>query len=134
MNDIFQFPTPKQILNLNEAELVSIKSGFRAKYIKDAASLVETNIINFHEISKLSDKEALCELVKIKGVGPKVASCVLIYSFNRLNIVPVDIWIKRGIEKYFSNGWPNCVKGIEGIAAQYLYNYLRLKQEGEKNA
>jgi len=123
---MFKFPTPEQILSLSYEELESIKSGFRAKYIKNAAELVMNGTINLKRLAAMPNDEALNVLMTIKGVGVKVGSCVLIYGFNKLDVVPVDVWVKRGIDKYFKNGWPGEVKGLEGVAAQYLYNFLRI--------
>ena len=133
ISGMFKFPTPEQILNLSDETLESIKSGFRAKYIKNAAELVMNNIIALKELAAKPNDEALEELMKIKGVGVKVGSCVLIYGFNKLDVVPVDVWVKRGIDKYFKNGWPEEVKGLEGVAAQYLYNFVRIFECQQQN-
>ena len=133
ISGMFKFPTPQQILNLSSEELESIKSGFRAKYIKNAAELVMNGTVNLKELAAKPNNEALNELMIIKGVGIKVGSCVLIYGFNKLDVVPVDVWVKRGIDKYFKNGWPEEVKGLEGVAAQYLYNFLRIFERQQQN-
>lgn len=133
ISGVFKFPTPQQILNLSDEKLESIKSGFRAKYIKNAAELMMNGTVNLKELAAKLNDEALDELMQIKGVGVKVGSCVLIYGFNKLNVVPVDVWVKRGIDKYFKNGWPEEVKGLEGVAAQYLYNFLRIFERQQQN-
>ena len=63
--------------------------------------------------------------MKIKGVGPKVAECALLYGMYRTDAFPIDVWIKRVMERYYPNGLPECTKGIEGIAQQYLFHYIR---------
>lgn len=133
ISGVFKFPTPQQILNLSDEKLESIKSGFRAKYIKNAAELMMNGTVNLKELAAKLNDEALDELMQIKGVGVKVGSCVLIYGFNKLNVVPVDVWVKRGIGKYFKNGWPEEVKGLEGVAAQYLYNFVRIFERQQQN-
>lgn len=133
ISGMFKFPTPQQILNLSNEKLESIKSGFRAKYIKNAAELVMNGTVSLKELAAKPNDEALDELIKIKGVGVKVGSCVLIYGFNKLDVVPVDVWVKRGIDKYFKNGWPAEVKGLEGVAAQYLYNFVRIFERQQQN-
>ena len=89
--------------------------------------------VSLKELAAKPNDEALDELIKIKGVGVKVGSCVLIYGFNKLDVVPVDVWVKRGIDKYFKNGWPAEVKGLEGVAAQYLYNFVRIFERQQQN-
>ncbi len=133
ISGVFKFPTPQQILNLSDEKLESIKSGFRAKYIKNAAELVMNNTVELKMLAAKPNDKALEELMQIKGVGVKVGSCVLIYGFNKLNVVPVDVWVKRGIDKYFKNGWPEEVKGLEGVAAQYLYNFVRIFERQQQN-
>lgn len=61
-------------------------------------------------------------LMTIKGVGPKVAECVLLFGMHRCDAFPVDVWIKRVMEKYYPDGLPDCTKKIEGIAQQYLFS------------
>ena len=61
----------------------------------------------------------------INGVGSKVAECALLYGMYRTEAFPVDVWIKRVMERYYPNGLPECTKGIEGIAQQYLFHYIR---------
>ena len=63
--------------------------------------------------------------MRIKGVGPKVADCVLLFGMYRTEAFPRDVWIKRVMETYYPNGIPECAKGFEGIAQQYLFHYIR---------
>ena len=63
--------------------------------------------------------------MKIKGVGPKVADCVLLYGLHFVDAFPIDVWIKRALENFYPQGLPECVRGTEGIAQLYLFNYIR---------
>ena len=65
----------------------------------------------------------------IKGVGPKVAECALLYGMYRTEAFSVDVWIKRVMESYYPDGLPQCVKGVEGIAQQYLFHYIRTSEK-----
>ena len=67
--------------------------------------------------------------MKIKGVGPKVADCVLLYGLNKIEAWPVDVWIKRVMENYYPDGLPECISGTQGIAQLYLFNYIRNLEE-----
>ncbi len=64
----------------------------------------------------------------VKGVGPKVADCALLFGFYRLDAFPKDVWVKRVLAQWYPNGLPECTKGIEGIAQQYLFHYIRSQQ------
>ena len=69
--------------------------------------------------------------MKIKGVGPKVADCVLLFSCQKYECVPMDVWMKRAVAEYFPDGWPQCTKGFEGIAQQYIFHYARFNLEAK---
>ena len=81
--------------------------------------------ISPEEIRSLDTDAARDELMKIKGVGPKVADCALLFGFYKLDAFPKDVWVKRVMAEYYPQGLPACTKGIEGIAQQYLFQYIR---------
>ena len=124
-----QFPTPQMLSGENEESLQYLRAGFRAKYILDAASRISSGIIEFDNISELSYDEAKNKLMLIKGVGPKVADCVLLYGMYRTEAYPVDVWIKRAMENFYPDGMPACTRGYEGIAQQYLFHYIRSNKD-----
>ena len=110
-------------------DLEPIRSGFRAKYILDAARKISSKIVDFKKIENLDYIDAKNELMKIKGVGPKVADCVLLYGFHRLEAFPEDVWIKKVMNKFFKNESPKIFGEYAGIAQQYLYHYSRMHPE-----
>lgn len=122
-----RFPTPEEVLALGVEGLKEIKMGFRARYIHNAAKKVSNGEINLYSIREISSTEdAAAELCKISGVGPKVAACALLFGFNKLDAFPVDVWIKRVIEKYFDKGFsPDELGKYAGVAQQYLFYYER---------
>ena len=120
----YLFPTPQR---LNGKELSIIRAGFRDKYIADAVEKVLSGEINLSAIDKMNYNEALETLMKIKGVGVKVANCVLLYGFHKIEAFPVDVWIKRALEKFYENGFPKEFYEFGGIAQQYLFHYIRTK-------
>lgn len=119
------FPTPQELSCETVGSLSYLRSGFRAKYILDAAQKTAEKIISLDEISAMPIDAARGQLMSIKGVGPKVAECVLLFGMYRTDAFPIDVWIKRVMEKYYPNGLPDAAKGIEGIAQQYLFHYIR---------
>ena len=102
-----------------------LRSGFRAKYLIDAAVKTASGEIDLSEIEKMDIQQARQKLMTVKGIGPKVAECVLLFGMYRTEAFPVDIWIKRVMEKYYPDGLPSFTAGIEGIAQQYLFHYIR---------
>ena len=121
----YTFPSYEVISKLEVEDLQCLRAGFRAKYIIDAARKISSGEVNIEEIKKMDFDSAKSELLKIKGVGEKVAQCSLLYGFGRIEAFPVDVWVKRILEELYPNGLPGCVKGTEGIAQQYLFHWRR---------
>ncbi|MDE5763966.1 MAG: DNA-3-methyladenine glycosylase 2 family protein [Ruminococcus sp.] len=120
-----RFPTPEQMAGETVESLEYLRSGFRAKYLCDAVDCVSSGKINLSDIARMPISEAQAELRKIKGVGPKVADCVLLFGMHRTEAFPIDVWIKRVLEKYYPNGFPEFASENAGIAQQYLFHYIR---------
>ena len=122
----YSFPSPEKILEAGEKKIFELKTGFRAKYIIDAARKVSSGEISFEEIEKASTDEAMKILCKICGVGPKVASCVLLFSFRKYDCFPIDVWVKKILDKYYPDFTGKEYFGeYAGIAQQYLFYYER---------
>jgi N-glycosylase/DNA lyase len=119
------FPTAEQLSAETADSLAYLRSGFRAKYIADASGKVNSGEINLSEIAAMPIDEARRMLKTIKGVGPKVAECVLLYGMHRTEAFPVDVWIKRVLEEYYPQGFPEFARENGGIAQQYLFHYIR---------
>ncbi len=126
--DGYAFPTSEAIVELGVDKLREMKTGFRAAYIFDAAEKVAKGEIDLEALKKLDTDAALTELQKIKGVGLKVASCVALFGLNKLDTFPVDVWIKRVLEKYYPEGLDiNTLGDYRGLSQQYLFYYERYK-------
>ena len=106
--------------------MFAAKTGFRAKYIYDAASKVANGTLVLSDVEGMPLSEAADALCTVKGVGPKVAACSLLFGFGRHDAFPIDVWIKRAIEKYFPGEFDAARLGpYAGIAQQYLFYYER---------
>lgn len=119
------FPSAEKLARLEIDDLSVIKSGFRAKYIVDAARRVASDEINLEELKSLDYDSAQRILLKIKGVGPKVADCTLLYGCGHIDAFPKDVWIKRALDEYFGGEIPKCAIENAGIAQQYIFYYIR---------
>ncbi len=124
-DEAWAFPSAKELSGLCADDLAPVRAGFRAKYIADAAGKVNGKEVNLNNIKNLAAGEVKAELMKIKGVGEKVADCALLYGFNRLESFPKDVWVKRILSETYPEGLPECTAGYEGIAQQYLFHWRR---------
>ncbi len=121
----YSFPTAQKIASLSVDDLAVIRSGFRAKYIIDAAHKVTSGEIDL-EVLKTTDYNIACDiLMQIKGVGPKVADCVLLYGLGHIEAFPRDVWIKRALTELFNGELPECTVPYAGIVQQYIFHYIR---------
>lgn len=121
----FTFPEAKTISKLKVEDLSFLRAGFRAKYIIDAAQKVANGEIDLDSIRLMDFDTARNELMKIKGVGPKVADCALLFGLGFIEAFPRDVWIKRAMEEFFGGELPECAKSYAGIVQQYIFFYAR---------
>jgi N-glycosylase/DNA lyase len=131
-NKYYSFPTPEKLNFTTEKEIRTMKTGFRAKYIKNAAEIVSNDKDWLYSLKGLSYDIALEEIKKIKGVGDKVGNCILLFSMNKYEAFPVDIWMKRIMgEIYGIKGKPEDIRKksekiygkYSGFVQQYLFYY-----------
>ena len=119
------FPDNVTLAKETAESLAFLRSGFRARYIVDAARRTASHETDLEMISTLPLETARKELMQICGVGPKVADCVLLFGMYRTDAFPVDVWMKKVMARFYPDGMPECASGIEGIAQQYLFHYVR---------
>ena len=122
------YPSAEQMSGETPETLAFLRSGFRAKYLTDAVAKVMSGEVSLERARALPTEEARAELMKIKGVGVKVADCTLLFGLHRIEALPKDVWVKRVLAEWYPEGLPECVKGTEGIAQQYLFHYIRNKE------
>lgn len=122
----YAFPSPESVLSLGIDGLRELKVGFRASYIYDAAKKVVSGELDLQAIANLPSDTCLSELMKIKGVGLKVASCTALFGMSKYDSFPVDVWIRRVLTEKFSPDFDYRVFGdYAGIAQQYMFYAAR---------
>ncbi len=125
----YSFPTAEQICG---KDLSVIKAGFRDKYIQSAASMCLSGEVNFESVYDMDYETALEYLKQIKGVGNKVADCVLLFAYQKFDAFPKDVWIKRTVSQLYNIPEEDIeafakekFKGNCGFAQQYLFYSAR---------
>lgn len=117
----YAFPRPQELLGISERDLRSLGVGFRAPYLLDA--------IQNHEvlsgIPDLNDDKALRALQTIRGVGAKVASCVLAFAYHRQQAFPLDTWMLKVMKKHYPGRDASYFAPYAALAQQYLFHYER---------
>ena len=125
----YAFPKPEVIAEKDEEFLAPIRSGFRAKYILSAARKFTEDKEFARKIETLPLEEARKELMTIKGIGPKVSDCALLYGFHRTECFPMDVWMKRAMVTLLPDVDPASFGKDAGIAQQYIFHYSRMHPE-----
>ncbi len=124
---LYTFPSAQSVASLSTKELDTLRSGYRAAYISEAARGVASGSINLDEIMQLPTEAAKRELLALPGVGEKVASCVLLFGLGKLDAFPVDVWMKKAIKFFFGEGKFDYARfgDLAGLAQQYMFHYMR---------
>lgn len=125
----YSFPSADVISNLTVDDLAPLRSGFRARYIIDAAQKVSDGIVCLENMRTAPIENCRKELMQITGVGAKVAECTLLYGLHRLEAFPIDVWMKKALTTLFSGVRVEMLGKYAGIAQQYIFHYSRLHPE-----
>ncbi len=132
----YTFPTPIQLQSVTEQDYRDLKVGFRAPYLQDAVRRVIDGSLCLEAIQGMDIQQARDALMTVKGIGPKVADCILLFGYGMVDVFPVDVWIRRMMTvTYFDEEKVSDKKilafatsyfdGYAGIAQQYLFYYGR---------
>ncbi|MDG6221996.1 MAG: DNA glycosylase [Candidatus Bathyarchaeota archaeon] len=152
--DFYTFPKPEQLAQACTKDMRNCGLGFRAERILETAKQINNGELDFEKLKKLEYSQAKQELLQLPGVGHKVADCVLLFSLEKLEAFPIDVWMKRAATRlyseHFNSDFINKVasKGsitpkeyetignfgreyfgnYVGYAQEYLFHYLRTQQ------
>ena len=133
------FPTPGEIAALNEAQLRECKMGFRAPNVLAAARRIAAGEFDLERIRTLPHAGARAELMQLRGVGGKIADCVLLFAYGFNAAFPVDVWIKKALQELYFPHRRASEKRLQrfaarhfgehgGYAQQYLFHYMRTQK------
>lgn len=131
--EYYLFPQYSDLKDLTQEDFRNCKTGFRDKYLKAIIDKLNNNEIDLNEYFSMDTKSALEKLMENKGIGMKVASCILLFAYQKYDVFPIDTWVKKIMkEDYNIEGEKNIREyanktygNYSGVAIQYLFNYSR---------
>lgn len=133
--EYYLFPSYKDLKDVTKEDFRECKVGFRDKYLESIVHKLNNNIINLDDFNKLDSNEAMDKLMENNGIGPKVASCILLFAYQRYDVFPVDTWVKKIMESNYNIIGEKNIREFasktygkySALAIQYLFNYSRNK-------
>jgi len=137
---LYSFPTAERLARVTEADLRACKMGFRAPHLLAAACRIADGKLDMERLRHLTLAEARGELTALRGVGNKIADCVLLFAYGFDGAFPVDVWVERALRELY---FPRRRVGEKrlrhfaathfgphaGYAQQYLFHYMRTKMK-----
>jgi N-glycosylase/DNA lyase len=134
---LHSFPEPTRLAQATEAKLRACKLGFRAKHLYVAARQVASSEVSLDHVGAMPTDEAREHLMRIRGVGEKVANCILLFAYGRAEVFPIDVWVDRVLRRlYFNNSQrikherlrsfaDSHFGPYRGYAQQFLFHWIR---------
>jgi N-glycosylase/DNA lyase len=139
------FPSAEKIAGVTERDLRNCKMGFRAPHLLGAARDIAEGKLDLNALRYLPYVEARMELIRLRGVGGKIADCVLLFAYGFDSAFPVDVWVERALQTLYFPKRRVTEKRLRhfaathfgphaGYAQQYLFHYMRTKREQPRKA
>jgi N-glycosylase/DNA lyase len=135
-SDVAAYPTPQRLARATEAQLRACGLGFRAPHLRQTARAVADGRVDLAALDEMETERALEELCKLPGVGRKIANCVLLFACERLDAVPVDVWIARVARAMHGDAPLPALEAVSrerfgphaGYVQQYLFHHARVSK------
>lgn len=122
----YEFPTPEDMKDIDEAAMQALGFGYRGKYVKKLVENVLSGEINLNILTDevLEDSDIENYLKSIYGIGAKVANCIMLFGLHRVDSFPKDTWINKIIHEEYNGKFPaEMYAGFTGVIQQYMFNY-----------
>lgn len=124
--EYYTFPSAEKIAALTVDDLAPIRSGYRAEYIIAAAKAVTSGELDLEALKECDYRTAIKELRTVRGIGEKVANCVVLFGLGHMEAFPIDVWMKRALKENFPEDFePESLGAYAGLAQQYIFYYAR---------
>lgn len=136
--EYYLFPTYENLKDLTKEDFRNLGLGFRDEYLVSALNKIKENNKFLDDLDKLSTESAIRELMSIKGIGLKVASCIMLFGYSRLDTFPIDTWVRKYVSKNYninddikviSKYMKNKYNQYSGLVIQYFYHTERNKKD-----
>ena len=125
----YSFPSAQRLAALSVEELAPLRCGYRAQYIINAAMAVASGALDLEALIAADWLTAKKELMSLRGIGEKVANCVVLFGLYHMEAFPIDVWIKRALKEHFPASFrPESLGDFAGLAQQYIFYYARSGQ------
>jgi len=111
-NEFYTFPKPKTIAKASIEEINSCGLGYRSKFVLVASKMIESKQLDLEDLKKTNYHDANQIIQSVPGIGNKVADCILLFSLDKLEAFPLDRWMIRILEKYYSEKFELETKSI----------------------
>ena len=122
--EFFLFPEPNMLSKVSKNDLLSCGLGYRANFVKEAANAVKSGEIDFGYLKKTNYQTAKESLVKIYGIGNKIADCIMLFSLDKLDAFPLDRWMIRVLQKYYYEKFPISSKTLTEKTYENLHEEI----------
>lgn len=120
----YTFPTVQALAQASEEELRACNLGYRSRYIVGTASSVLNGEVNLDALKSMEYSQAKAELLKLSGVGGKVADCICLFGLHHMDAFPVDTHIRKAVDAHYPAGFPfEKYRGYAGVMQQYIFYY-----------
>ena len=122
--EYYGFPQPEALAGLGEDDLKACNLGYRSKYVVRAARSVASGETDLDAVRQMPYQQAKEALLKLFGVGDKVADCICLFALHHLQAFPVDTHIRQALEAHYRRGFPHRrYQGVQGVIQQYIFYY-----------
>jgi len=132
----YAFPSAERLAGAPAGILRACHLGYRAPYVRAAARLAASGRLDLAALRRMPEQEARDTLHAVPGIGDKVADCILLFGLGHTTTFPVDVWVRRAMERLYFKGRPRPICDIRvfararfgpfaGYAQQHLFAYAR---------
>ncbi len=136
-NEYYLFPTIDELKSASIDDFRSCKAGFRDKYIYGIVQDIVSGRFDYNLIDSMDSSDALKYLMSFKGIGEKVASCILLFGYHRFDVFPIDTWVKKYMKDKYNLESVSSIRNFMidkysnncGLVIQYIFHYSRNVKE-----